>query len=147
MTLLERLQQDMKTAMKAGDKLRLGVIRMLLNEVKNIDLQPSKPTEQEAVAAYSRKLAKSIDEYRSLNKPDEVARLEAEQRIVREYMPAQWSEVELEKAVDEFLAANAFTEKQFGAAMGAFMKLHGQHVDGAAAAAMLRRKLAARQPS
>lgn len=145
MTLLERLQQDMKTAMKAGDRQRLGVIRMLLNEVKNIDLQPVKTTEQEAVAAYARRLGKSIEEYRRLNKPDEVARLEAELAIVREYLPARWSVAEIEKAVDEFLAANAFTEKQLWQAMGAFMKLHGQHVDGAAVAPILRRRLAARQ--
>jgi len=43
MELLQRLQEDMKTAMKSGEKARLSVIRMLLSDVKNIDLAP-KPT-------------------------------------------------------------------------------------------------------
>ena len=59
MELLDRLTQDMKTAMKAGQKDRLGVIRMLLSDVKNIDLDPKKPTAEQAVEAYAKKLRKS----------------------------------------------------------------------------------------
>ena len=48
MSLLSRLQDDMKLAMKAGEKDRLTVIRMLISDVKNIDLQPNKITEEQA---------------------------------------------------------------------------------------------------
>ena len=44
--------------------------------------------------------------------------------------------------VDEFLSKNTFTEKQFGQAMGAFMKAHGGTVDASAANALLKKKLA-----
>ena len=47
MSLLARLQEDMKTAMKTGQKERLSVLRMLISDVKNIDLAPKKLSEEE----------------------------------------------------------------------------------------------------
>jgi len=66
MSVLTKLQEDMKLAMKAGQKERLQVIRMLLSDVKNIDLAPKKLTEEETVAANGKKLRKSIEEYEKL---------------------------------------------------------------------------------
>lgn len=141
MSLLARLQEDMKSAMKSGQKERLGVIRMLISDVKNIDLAPKKLTEEEAVAAYAKKLRKSQDEYEKLGKQDEVAKLKGELAIVEEYLPKKASPEETERLVQEFLAKNTFTEKQVGQAMGAFMKAHGGQVDPAVANAALRRRL------
>jgi uncharacterized protein len=87
MDLLTRLQDDMKAALKAGQKERLGVIRMLLSDVKNIDLDPRKPTAEEAVAAYGKKLRKSVEEYEKIGKADEVAKLRSEIAVVDEYLP------------------------------------------------------------
>jgi uncharacterized protein len=142
MTLLERLQEDMKNAMKAGQKERLGVIRMLISEVKQIDLKPEKPTAEQAVGAYAKKLQKGVAEFEKLARPDEAAKLKAELAVVEEYLPKKTTGADLEKLVADFLAANAYTEKQTGQAMGAFMKLHGATVDGSAVNAMLRQKLA-----
>jgi uncharacterized protein YqeY len=142
MSLLTRLQEDMKAAMKAGDKDRLGVIRMLISDVKIIDLKPEKPTEEQAVAAYGKKLRKSLEEYEKLGKAEEVAKLKAEIAIVDAYLPKKITGAELEKLVDGFLAAGSYTEKQVGQAMGAFMKLHGQSVDGGPVNTMLKQKLA-----
>jgi len=142
MSLLARLQEDMKTAMKAGQKERLGVIRMLISDVKNIDLQPNKPTEEQAVAAYGKKLRKSLEEYQKLGKADEVAKLKSELEIVDAYLPKKASVEETEQLVDAFLASNAFTEKQLGQAMGTFMKAHGGQVEAGVVNPMLKRKLA-----
>src|SRR6266487_2752656 len=70
MDLLNRLTQDMKAAMKSGQKDRLGVIRMMLSDVKNIDLMPNKPTAEQVVEAYAKKLRKGAEEYEKLGKPD-----------------------------------------------------------------------------
>ncbi|MCY2951706.1 MAG: GatB/YqeY domain-containing protein [Planctomycetota bacterium] len=142
MNLLAKLQDDMKTAMKAGDKDRLSVIRMLISDVKIIDLQPTKPTEEQAVAAYGKKLRKGMEEYEKLGKADQVAKLKAELAIVESYLPKKASAEETERLVDEFLAKNTFTEKQIGPAMGAFMKAHGLQVEAAIVNPMLRKKLA-----
>jgi uncharacterized protein YqeY len=142
MSVLTRLQEDMKVAMKAHNKDRLQVIRMLISDVKNIDLAPKKLTEEETVAAYGKKLRKSIEEYEKLGKPAEVAQLKAELAVVEEYLPKKLSPDETERLVEAFLAQNAFTEKQLGQAMGMFMKAHGQQVDAGLANAAIKRHLA-----
>jgi uncharacterized protein YqeY len=141
MDLLARLTEDMKTAMKSGQKERLGVIRMLISDVKNIDLNPQKPTAEQAVAAYAKKLRKSMEEYEKYGKADEVNKLKGEIAIVEEYLPKKASPEETGKLVDQFLASNTFTEKQIGQAMGAFMKAHGQQVDPGVANQLIKQKL------
>ena len=141
MNLRERLQEDMKTAMKSAQKERLGVIRMLLNDVKNVDLAPKPTTAEEAVAAYGKKLKKSVEEYERLGKTAEVQKLKFEISVVDEYLPQKASSGDTERLVNEFLARNAFTEKQFGQAMGAFMRENGGSVDPALANQLLRKAL------
>jgi uncharacterized protein YqeY len=142
MELLLRLQTDMKTAMKAGQKDRLQVIRMLLSDVKNIDIMPNKPTAEQVVEAYAKKLRKTIEEYQKLGKPDEVTKLQGEIAVVEEYLPAKASAGDTEALVAKFLAGATYTEKQMGQAMGAFMKAHGKEVDPAAANAAMKKLLA-----
>jgi uncharacterized protein YqeY len=141
MPLLERLQEDMKAALKKGEKDRLSVIRMLLSDVRNIDLAPKPTTAEEAVSAYAKKLRKSQEEYQKLGKPAEVEKLQAEIAVVEEYLPKKASMDDTARLVDEFLAKNTFSAKQFGQAMGAFMKAHGGQVDAATANALLKQKL------
>src|SRR5687767_1725902 len=141
MDLLTRLQEDMKAAMKSGQKDRLGVIRMLISDVKNIDLDPRKPTAEQAVEAYGKKLRKSLEEYEKINQPEAAAKLRAEIAVVDEFLPKKASPADTEKLVDDFLAANSFTEKQFGQAMGTFMKAHAGKIDPGTANALLKKKL------
>jgi uncharacterized protein YqeY len=71
-----------------------------------------------------------------------VSQLKKELAVEEEYLPKKASGADTEKLVDEFLGKNSFTEKQFGQAMGAFMKAHGGTVDPGQANALLRKKLA-----
>jgi uncharacterized protein YqeY len=142
MELLQKLQEDMKAAMKAGEKQKLGVIRMLLSDVKVIDLAPKPTTAEEVVASYAKKLRKSREEYQKLGKLQEVATLDQEIGIVDGYLPKKASNEDTFKLVEAFLTTRNFTEKQLGQAMGAFMKQHGANVDPAIANKLLREKLA-----
>jgi uncharacterized protein len=142
MELLQRLQDDMKAALKAGEKQKLGVVRMLLSDVKVIDLAPKPTTAEEVVASYAKKLRKSREEYQKLGKPQEVQTLDQEIAIVESYLPKKASTEQTQKLVEAFIAANSFSEKQIGQAMGAFMKQHGSAVDPALANKLLREKLA-----
>lgn len=144
MDLQTRLTEDMKAAMKSGQKDRLGVIRMLLSEVKNVDLNPAKPTPLQAVEAYAKKLRKSVEEFERLGKFEEVSKLRFELAVAEEYLPKRLDAEATARLVDQFLAANAFSEKQFGQAMGGFMKQHGGEVDAAIANRVLKEKLAGR---
>ncbi|HQY88380.1 MAG TPA: GatB/YqeY domain-containing protein, partial [Tepidisphaeraceae bacterium] len=107
MDLLTKLTDEMKSAMRAGQKDRLGVLRMLITEVKNIDLNPAKPTAEQVVESYAKKLRKSADEFAKVNRPEEVKKIEAEILVVEEFMPKKLSREETMKLVDEFLAANS----------------------------------------
>jgi len=141
MDLRARLEQDMKTALKSGQKDRLAVIRMMLSDVKNIDLAPKPTTAEEVVAAYGKKLRKSMEEFERLGRPEEARKFGLEIAIVDEYLPKKASSTETEALVADFLANHAFTEKQFGQAMGAFMKAHGASVDPGLANQLLRKGL------
>src|SRR5436305_7540503 len=101
MDLQSRLQDDMKTALKAGQKERLGVIRMLISDVKNIDLMPNKPTAEQAVEAYAKKLRKGAEEYEKLGKPEEANKFKAEIAIVEEYLPKKASKEDTERLINE----------------------------------------------
>lgn len=115
---------------------------MLLSDVKVIDMNPAKPTEQQVVEAYAKKLRKSMEEYQKLGKTAEVTALQAEILIVDEYLPKKLSAEETTKLVEAFLSENAFTEKDAGKATGMFMKKHGSEVDAGLASGMVRQKLA-----
>ena len=142
MELPQRLHEDMKTALKSGQKDRLSVIRMLLSDVKNVDLMPNKPTPLQAVEAYTKKLKKSLEEYQKLGRTDEVTKLRFEISVAEEYLPKRASAEETDKLVEQFLATNTFTEKQIGHATGAFLKANGSSVDPALASAAVRKRLA-----
>src|SRR6478752_947447 len=105
MSLLTQLQEDMKVALKAGQKDRLSVIRMLLSDVKNIDLAPKPTTAEDAVSAYAKKLRKSQEEYQKLGKTEEVEKLKSEIAVVEEYLPKKASSGDTEKLIDDFLAS------------------------------------------
>jgi uncharacterized protein YqeY len=140
--LHSRLTNDMKSAMRAGEKDRLSVIRMLLSDVKNIDLDPKKPTAEQVVASYAKKLRKSAEEYEKLGKPEEVKKLKFEIEVAESYLPKKASAEDTARLVDEFLSKNAFTEKQIGQAMGQFMKQHGANVEAGTVNQLIKQKLA-----
>lgn len=139
MDLLSQLSADMKTALKAKDRTRLDVIRMLLSDAQTADMK--KITPLQAVEAYAKKLAKSREEFEKYGKADEVTKLTAELEIVNGYLPKKASVMETEALVEQFMAANAFTPQQAGQAIGAFMKANGANVDPAVASQIIRKKL------
>ena len=108
MDLLQRLTEDMKSAMKSGQKERLSVIRMLISDVKNIDLDPKKPTAEQAVAAYAKKLRKGAEEMEKYGKTEEANQLKAEIAIVESYLPKKASPEETAKLVGSGGRINPF---------------------------------------
>ena len=133
MNVKERVIEDLKSAMKAQDKLRTSVLRMILADIKIADTS-GKPKDQidyaEVVRGYHRKLKKTREEYERLNLPEKVKELEGEIAIVEEYLPKQLSNDEIRKIVEEVIKANNYTAKEMGVAMKQIMSKHGSVVDG-----------------
>jgi uncharacterized protein YqeY len=113
---------------------------MVLSDAKVADLK--KITPEQAVEAYAKKLAKGIEEMTRYGKTAEAEQLRKELAIVQEYLPKKASTEDTTRLVEQFLAANTFTEKEVGKAMGAFMKAHGSQVDAATANRLIKEKLA-----
>ncbi|MDN3511336.1 MAG: GatB/YqeY domain-containing protein [Candidatus Jettenia sp.] len=144
MNLKDRITEDLKTAMKAQDKLRISVLRMMLADVKIADTS-GKPKDQidyvEVVRGYYKKLKKTCEEYERLHLPEKVKELDKEVAIVEEYLPKQLSDDEIKKIVSEVIESNKFTAKEMGVAMKLIMSKYGSILDGKKVQMYLREKL------
>jgi uncharacterized protein YqeY len=140
-TLESRLTADMKTAMKAGDKKRLGVIRMLLSDVKNADM--NKTTPEKAVASFASGARKAAETYRKHDDEARAAESDFEVSVAAEYLPKKMDETETAAKIDAFLADQSFGPSDAGRATGTFMKQHGQDADAALVNKLMRQKLSA----
>ena len=140
MTLLERLYEDMKTAMKAGEKERLGVIRMTIAEIKREAVDSGKTlTEADEIAIVQRAVKKRREASEAFDKgdrPELAAKERAEAEILLGYMPRQLSDAELADAVRALVAeTGATTARDMGKVMGKLLAQHQGRVDGARAKA------------
>ena len=128
MGLKDRIQEDIKTAMKSKDAARLSVLRMVMADIKNRQAQVNLREELaedevlKVVGAYQKKLTKSLEEYPA---GDARNALLGEIKVVEEYLPKKASEEETRAAVDKVLAATADRN------MGSIMKLVMAELNGA----------------
>lgn len=128
MGLKERIQEDIKTAMKSKDAARLSVLRMVMAEIKNrqaqVNLREELPEDEvlKVVASYQKKLTKSLEDYPA---GDARNALLGEITVVEEYLPKKASEAETRAAVEKVLGAT--TDRN----MGNVMKLVMAELNGA----------------
>ena len=122
--LEERLEQDMKTSLKAGQQTRLATLRMMRSQIllekKKSTTKPTL-TDDEVIAvlgAYAKKLRESAAEYEKLGRPDEAGKIKEELGTVQEYLPQPLTESEARELVREVLTELSITSpKDFGRAM------------------------------
>ena len=123
MTLKERITEDMKTAMRAGDKDRLGTIRMLQAAIKQREVDERIVLDDPQVLAVIEKMVKqrkeSIAQFEQGGRADLAAREQAEIGQLQAYLPAQLSEAEVEALIREAITATgAASIKDMGKVMG-----------------------------
>jgi hypothetical protein len=131
--LFERIQGDMKEAMKARDVPRREALRYLLSEAKTAGINERKEPDDALVTAVIQKLAKQrrdgVVEFRAAGREDLVAKEEAELAVLLAYLPKQLSEEELEARVREAISETGAVSKKD---MGKVMKLAVERLQGAA---------------
>ena len=135
-----RVTEQMKAAMKSGDTKRRDVLRMLLAEMKNVELA-GEADDPQAVAAYAKRLAKGVEEMTSAGADDRAADMQAELDIVGEFLPRQLSDEELEALIDQIIAGGNYGPKDIGQVMRELMSAHRNEVDGRKANQIVRAKL------
>ena len=127
MSLKETITNDMKTAMKAGDSAKLLTIRMLLAAVKQREVDERIVLTDTDVVAIVEKAIKqrkeSIAQFTTGNRPDLVAKEEAEALVLAAYMPAQMSDAEVDAILAAAVAEVAATGLTGNAAMGKIMAI------------------------
>jgi uncharacterized protein len=122
MALKDRITEDMKTAMRAGDKDRLGTIRLALAAIKQREVDERITLDDAQVLAVLDKMIKqrreAITQFQSGGRADLVAKETAEIAVLQGYLPSQMSEAEIDQLISESIAATgAASIKDMGKVM------------------------------
>jgi len=123
MSLKEDLQQDMKAAMRAGDKPRLAVIRLINAAIKQREVDERIELDDAQVTAVLDKMAKqrreSIEQYEKAGRNDLADQENFELEVLKTYLPEQLSEAEIDAMIEEaVIATSAASIKDMGKIMG-----------------------------
>lgn len=141
MAILEQVQEDVKTAMKAGEKDKVGRLRMIVNALQ----QEAKEGKDDEVAALQRERKRRLDAAEALReggRTEAAAAEEAEAELIEGYLPAQLSDEELSELVAAAIEETGATEpKDMGGVMKALMPKLGGRADGKRVSAAVRARL------
>jgi uncharacterized protein len=146
MSLKERITNDMKAAMRSGEKERLGVIRMITAGIKQREVDERIVLDDSQVLSVLEKMIKqrkeSIAQFQAGNRQDLVDKEAAEIALVQSYMPSPMTDAEIDALIGEAIAATgASSIKDMGKVM-AIMKAKAQgRADMAAVGAKIKAKL------
>lgn len=147
MSLIDRLNQDMKQAMKDKDKTKLSVIRMVKTSLQYESIKLGKELSQdEALTVLSRELKQrkdSLQEFENAGRQDLVDNVQNEIAVIDLYMPEQLSDEDLLAIIDETISEiGAQSKADMGKVMNAVMpKVRGQ-ADGGQVSRLVQSKLA-----
>ena len=134
-TLKEQVHEQMTAALRAGDKLRLGALRMLAaaitNREKEILHELSDDEVREVAGKEVKKRSESIEAFGSAGRTELAEKERAEREILQPFAPVQLSDAEVDALIDEAISSTeASSMKEMGAVMGAVMASAKGKVDG-----------------
>jgi uncharacterized protein len=142
-SFIDQVRSDMTTALKAGDKDRVGALRMVLSELQKAHKEGD--ADDQAVLRRERKRRlEAAEQFRDGGRPELAEREEAEARLIETYMPAELDDAELDAIVTAAIAEiGARDPKDMGQVMKAVMAKAGGRADGKRASARVREALKA----
>ena len=145
-TLKEQVHEQMTAALRAGDKLRLGALRMLAaaitNREKEILHELSDDEVREVAGKEVKKRSESIEAFGSAGRTELAEKERAEREILRPFAPEQLSDAEVDALIDEAISSTeASSMKEMGAVMGAVMASAKGKVDGSLVQRKVRERL------
>jgi uncharacterized protein YqeY len=148
MSLKDQITNDMKTAMKGGDKDRLGVIRLILAAIKQREVDERIVLDDAQVLGVIEKMLKqrrdSIEQFRAAAREDLASKEEYEVGVIQAYMPAQLGEAEIEAIIAKAIAdSGAASAKDMGKVIGLVRPQVAGKADMGAVSQAVKNKLAA----
>jgi uncharacterized protein len=146
MSLKDKITQDMKDAMKAGEKDRLGVIRLILSALKQREVDERIVLDDSQILSVLDKMLKqrreSVAQFTQGNRKDLADKEEAEIKVIQGYMPAQLSDTELDQLVTAAVVeSGAASVKDMGKVMGILKPKVAGKADMSAVSAKIKSKL------
>jgi len=146
MSLKGQITEDMKSAMKAGDKDQLKVVRLILAAIKQIEVDTREELDEAAVLTVLTKMVKqrrdSVEQFENGNREDLAAIERAEILVIETYLPEQLSADELTALVDEAIrTSGAESIRDMGKVMGQIKAKASGRADMGAVSATVKQRL------
>ena len=150
MSLKDRISEDIKTAMKAKEKIRLETVRsikkVILEKESSLRAQGqdalTESQELDILSQVAKQRRDSIEQYRKAGRDDLADQESQELAIIEEYLPKQLSDEEVVTIIDEVIASTGATSaKDMGKVMGAAMQQLKGRADGQKIQAIVKEKL------
>src|ERR1700748_2623861 len=146
MTLKERITEDMKGAVRAGEKERLGTIRLVLAAIKQREVDERITLDDGQVLSVLEKMIKqrkeAITQFESGGRADLVAKEQSELNVLQTYLPTQMSDAEIDALISEAVASTGATSiKDMGKVMGIVKTKAQGRADMGAVSARIKQKL------
>jgi uncharacterized protein len=143
MAVLEQVQDDVRTAMKARDRERAGALRMIVDVLQQ-DAKLGKGDEIAVLQRERKKRVEAAEAYEDAGRADQAAAERFEAELIEGYLPRQLSDQELGQMVEAAIAETGASEqRQMGEVMSAVMPKLGGRADGKRVSAAVREKLGA----
>jgi uncharacterized protein len=144
--LKSQIHQEMTDALKEGDKVRLGALRMLTSAIRykedELGHELSDPEVREVATKEVKKRTEAADAFRGAGRDELAEKEEAERAVVSAFAPSQLSDAEVDALVDEVMTATgATTMQQMGQVMGQVMGRAKGRVDGSIVQAKVKARL------
>jgi len=141
MSVLEQVQDDVKDAMKAGERERVHALRLIANELQKA-AKESEAGDVEVLQRERKRRLEAADAYRDGGRADLAAAEEREAEIIESYMPEQLSDEELRAIVGDAVAqSGASSPKEMGRVMALVMPKVKGRADGKRVSAAVKEKL------
>lgn len=141
-----KINADLKTAMKAGDKQRVGTLRLINAAIQSAEIEAKKDLDEPAVLAVMTKMVKqrrdSIAQYTSGGRPELAATEQAEIDIIEAYLPKQMDEAAVKEAIAAAITeSGAASPKDMGKVMGVLKAKYAGQMDFQKASAAVKAAL------
>ena len=147
MTLIVRIETELKEAMKERDAERRDALRLILNALRAAEKEIQRPLhedeELQVLQRERKRRLEAIEAYRAAGREEQAEKEEDELEVLEDFMPEPLSEEELERIVDDAIAENGATSlRDLGRVMADVMPQIAGRADGSAVSQLVREKLA-----
>jgi uncharacterized protein len=146
-SLIARLEDELKEAMRGGDTARRDALRLILSSLRSAEKELQRPLhddeELQVLQRERKRRTEAIEAYRAAERDEQARSEELELQVLEEFMPEPLSEEELEEIVDDAIAeVGATSMRDFGRVMADVMPQVSGRADGSVVGQLVREKLA-----